>query len=190
MTDDEEDKPTVVLDLNALKKHKLKQEDDLSFISEELEFSVSSRPVESISHEKKQTLNSMEVKITHEFPIILFDFQSDFFEKEIKNLPTEFKYHVVKDIAGLNKFLGQKKLQLVFLNYDVSPKAVNQLTSQIKQKFPHVKTLITAKSISPEKAKIHAKTPSGADSYFQLPFKKEVLKDEIQKLIQKGLDKK
>ena len=37
---DEDDKPTVVLDLNLLKKQKLMQEEDLANIATELEFNT------------------------------------------------------------------------------------------------------------------------------------------------------
>ncbi len=181
MTDDEEDKPTVVLDLNALKKQKLKEEEDLSLLNQELEFSVGSYSG-PVSKDPRAAPVSNQKNLAPSLPVILFDFQSDFFQKELKNLPAKFDYHLVKDLPGLNKFLAQKKFQVIIFNYDVSPKAVNQLTSQIKQKFSHAKTLIVAKSISAEKAKIHAKTPSGADGYYQLPFKEEGFCNEVQKI--------
>jgi CheY-like chemotaxis protein len=183
MTDDEDDKPTVVLDLNALKKQKLKEEEDLSLLGSELEFSVHSATMPEA--DKKKTVITEERKVKSSFPVILFDFQTDFFHREIQLLPTEFDYHLVKDLQGLNKFLGQKKFQVVVLNYDAYPKAVNQLTAQIRQKFPHAKTMIIAKSISPEKAKAHAKTASGADGYYQLPLEASRLRNELLKICTK-----
>ena len=44
MSGDDDDKPTVVLDLNALKKQKLKQEEELANIESELEFNVNQSP--------------------------------------------------------------------------------------------------------------------------------------------------
>lgn len=189
MTDDEEDKPTVVLDLEALKKQKLKREEDLSLFNQDLEFSVGPETGSSAADKKIIPDPSAKGEVPS-FPIILFDFQSDFFQKEAPNLPKDLNFYVVKDLVGLNKFLGEKKFQIVILNYDASPKAVNQLTTQIRQKFPHAKTLIIAKNISPEKAKVHAKTASGADGYYQLPFQHEGLRNEIKKIHLQSVKKK
>lgn len=189
MSGDDDDKPTVVLDLNALKKQKLKQEEDLANMVQELEFAVGadensedeldigivSRPESSAPKPQSQ---KTQIKV------ILFDFQSDFFTKSVAKFPSGHEYHVVTTLPELNKFLSQKSFQIVVFNYDVSPKAVNQLTAQIKQKFPHIRTMIMARNISPEKAKIHAKTPSGANGYYQFPLEAKKIEAEFQKIHQ------
>lgn len=174
--DDEEDKPTVVLDLNALKKQKLKQEEELANMAQELEFAASNDlPPEPVEEFITQTH-----KVAHAIRVILFDFQSDFFEKSLSTFPQdEFEYLIARNLPELNKLLAHKEPQVVVFNYDANSKAVGQLCAQIKVKFPKSKTIIMAKNISPEKAKIHAKGPSGAKGYYQLPINSEKLKNEL-----------
>jgi hypothetical protein len=156
---EDDDKPTVVLDLNALKKEKLKQEEELANMASSIEFNVFQEP------DRPEVIQPKA-----DYDIILFDFQSDFFQKSLEKFPKGYNYHVVTTLNGLNVFLKSKKFQIVIFNYDANPKAVNQLCAQIKAKLPSTKTMIMAKNISPEKAKMHAKTPSGASGYFQLPI--------------------
>jgi hypothetical protein len=203
--DDDDDKPTVVLDLNALKKQKLRQEEDLANIAQELEFAVGPdaktktkvkpTPVKPIldpldSEEFAESFLAQQVQVEEEIKVeskemttvILFDFESDFFSKSKETFPSGYDYQIAKDLKALNKFLANKKFQICVFNYDVNPKAVNQLTAQIKQKFPLTKTLIMAKSISPEKAKLHAKTPYGANGYYQYPLESKKILSEFLKI--------
>lgn len=190
---EEDDKPTVVLDLNALKKQKLKQEEDLANIVSELEFNVgdvdSETYAQQVLKQKPQTQPKTQLpkKVVAKpiFTVILFDFQSDFFQKSKAKFPAGFNYQFAKDLSELNKFLAVKNFQVVVFNYDVNAKAVNQLTAQIKQKFPHTKTLIMARAISPEKAKVHAKTASGANGYYQFPLDAAKIEAELLKIYSK-----
>lgn len=187
MTSDDDDKPTVVLDLNALKKQKLKQEEELASIVQDLEFAVG--PDEGAETSAPKTVPESSApkatpQVVKSFNVILFDFQSDFFEKEKAKFPAGYQYIVAKTLPDLNKHLANKAFQIVVFNYDVNPKAVNTLTAQIKQKFPFTKTMIMAKAISPEKAKMHAKTPSGAHGYYQFPLDSKKIEMEFQKIHQ------
>jgi DNA-binding NarL/FixJ family response regulator len=177
---DEDDKPTVVLDLNALKKQKLAEEEKLAHIEEEIEFDV---------HGKEQSTDTITtVAATPEkdqFKVVLFDFQSDFFAKSIRHFPMGYDYVMATTLDELNNCLRSKDFQIVVMNYDINAKAVNQLSAQIKQKFPQSKVLIMARAISPEKAKIHAQTPSGASGYYQLPLETEKIEAEFQRIYQK-----
>jgi len=178
MSAEDEDKPTVVLDLNALKKQKLKQEEELASLVQDLEFGVG-------AEETSDALQAFEQPQDHpQFTVILFDFQSDYFQKNRANLPAGYDYKIASDLVDLNKFLGSKKFQIVVFNYDVNPKAVNQLSAQVKRKFPFTKTLIIASSISPKKAKIHAQTKYGAGGYYQLPFDSHRIETEFSKIYQ------
>lgn len=204
---DEDDKPTVVLDLNALKKQKLKAEEDLANIASELEFNVGetapaspkARPVPAQKPKPKPLPSAAEELDSEDFAeqfleqrqketskpkfaVILFDFQSDFFKKSLPQLPKGYDYKVVTDLNQLNTELRSKSFQIVVFNYDVNSKAVNQLTAQIKKKFPVTKTLIMARAISPEKAKIHAQTPSEASGYYQFPLNAEKVEKEFLKI--------
>lgn len=201
--EDEDDKPTVVLDLNALKKQKLKAEEDLANIASELEFNVGQdepAPKPKRPPPKMETTGTGEVDSetfaerfldqrekespasASQFKVLLFDFNSDFFQKSKAQFPKGFEYKVLKTLPELNQSLRSKDFQIVVFNYDVNPRAVNQLCAQIKQKFPVTKTMIMAKNISPEKARLHAKTPSGASGYYQFPLDPSKVEKEFQKI--------
>lgn len=191
MSVDDDDKPTVVLDLNALKKQKLKQEEELASLVQGLEFAVGAEEVPSEkpapAKPQTQTKTPAPAPVAKEaaaksFTVILFDFQSDFFQKAKAKFPQGYNYEVATTLDELNKFLAEKQFQICVFNYDVNPKAVNQLTSQIKRKFPHTKTMIMAKAISPEKAKVHAATPSGANGYYQFPLDAKKIEAEFLKI--------
>lgn len=190
MSSDDDDKPTVVLDLNALKKQKLKQEEDLANIASELEFAVgadekpAAAPVAKAPAPKEVSSPAVTAipSAQKSFTVILFDFQSDFFQKAKGQFPKGYNYQIATDLNQLNKFLANKNFQICVFNYDVNPKAVNQLTAQIKQKFPFTKTMIMAKAISPEKAKLHQKTPSGATGYYQFPLDSKKIEAEFLKI--------
>jgi hypothetical protein len=191
MSGDDDDKPTVVLDLNALKKQKLKQEEDLANIVQELEFAVGpdDKPASSSAPKPMPVAEAKSSPAVAQIPnaqkavtVILFDFQSDFFAKSKAQFPKGFDYQIATTLNDLNKFLANKTFQICVFNYDVNPKAVNQLTAQIKQKFPFTKTMIMAKAISPEKAKIHQKTPSGANGYYQFPLDSKKIESEFLKI--------
>ncbi len=188
---DEDDKPTVVLDLNALKKQKLKQEEDLANIASELEFNIppegeaGAELSEELPPAKSPGTNSKITPTTEaNIPVILFDFGSDFFQKSQAQFPKGFAYKVIKTLPELNQCLKYKGFQIVVFNYDANPKAVNQLCAQIKAKMPVTKTMIMAKAISPEKAKAHAKTASGASGYYQYPLEAAKIQKEFQKIQQ------
>ncbi len=174
---DEDDKPTVVLDLNALKKQKLADEEKLANIEEDIQFDViakttSDDTVTSVGHNpSKENLK-----------VVLFDFQSDFFQKSMRSLPAGYDYIMANSLDELNNCLRTKGFQIVVMNYDVNAKAVNQLSAQIKNKFPESKVLIVARAISPEKAKLHAQTAAGAAGYYQLPLDANRMNQEFQKI--------
>lgn len=211
---DEDDKPTVILDLNALKKEKLKKEEDLANMASDLEFiaPVTEHQVEEVSlpvmaqateislqpmmpdseffaeeflierSKAEPTQVPLEVK---KFPVILFDLNSDFFEKSLPQFPKGFEYKVVKTLNDLNQCLKSKDFQIVAFNYDGNPKAVNQLCAQIKTKKPMTKTIIMARAISPAKAQAHAKTASGAAGYYQYPLEQTKIEKEFEKIHQR-----
>lgn len=202
---DEDDKPTVVLDLNALKKQKLKAEEDLANIASELEFNIppegeeasadsedfaeqflqnrsKAAPVTPKSAGTNSKIPVAKAPSSGNFPVILFDFGSDFFAQSKAQFPKGFDYKIIKTLPELNSMLKAKSFQIVVFNYDGNPKAVNQLCAQIKAKMPTTKTMIMAKAISPEKAKMHAKTPSGAAGYVSHPLDAAKIEAEFKKI--------
>ncbi len=210
---DEDDKPTVVLDLNALKKQKLKQEEELANLASELEFNIPAEDavasdVDSedfaeqflenrakpsapapkpatpkVATSPKATPLPPKTVPAAGVPVILFDFESDFFAKSKAHFPNGYEYKVIKTLAELNQCLKNKNFQIAVFNYDANPKAVNQLCAQIKAKMPSTKTMIVAKAISSEKAKAHAKTASGAAGYYQLPLDTAKIENEFKKIV-------
>lgn len=179
--DDEDDKPTVVLDLNALKKQKLAEEEKLAHIEDEIQFDVLENEQSSEAEPEAELQTEKE-----QIRIVLFDFQTDFFSKNMKHFPAGFDYITATTLDELNSCLRTQGFQIVVMNYDINAKAVNQLSAQIKQKFQSSKVLIMAKAISPDKAKIHAKTPSGAAGYFQLPLNAQKIEEEFQRIKEKS----
>ena len=187
----EDDKATVVLDLNALKKQKMKQEEELANIGSELEFNVGKEEGEGFSVDDFQSQvipeeiredEPAEEKLKAEFPIIFLDLQSDYFKKNEGLLPRGYNYKIINSLEQLNQQLKNKSFQILVLNYDVNPKVINQISAQVKTKFPFTRTMILAKAISPEKAKVHAKTSSGANGYYQLPLDADRFEKEIGKI--------
>lgn len=177
---DEDDKPTVVLDLNALKKQKLFEEEKLAHIEDEIQFDVLSKEKE-VDEENTMTLVG-QAPSKENLKVVLFDFQADFFAKSMRHFPAGYDYIMATSLEELNNCLRTKGFQIVVMNYDVNAKAVNQLSTQIKNKFPESRVLIVAKAISPEKAKMHAQTPAGAAGYYQLPLDPNRMNQEFQKI--------
>lgn len=173
--DNEDDKPTVVLDLNALKKKKQEQEDSLANIASELEFGIGNN----------DQVENLEAEQVTSFSVIYFDFQSTFFEST-NIFVSGYQNKIVKTLEELNQELKNKEFQIVVFNYDANPKAVNQLCAQIKQKKPFTKTIIVAKSISKDKAIAHSKTPSGANGYISAPLSLEKFEQEFQRIYQEN----
>ena len=166
MSDNEDDKATVVLNLDELKK--LKEQKDSPVSSNEIEFASPEAPKKDVS---KKT------------PVILFDFKSSFFKENINVFPKELDCKLIDNLQDLNKELSEKVKKVVIFNYNYAPKAVNQLCAQIKVKFSYVNTMIIAKGLSAEKAKAHQESKSGANSYLAHPFSSEQLMNELQKIL-------
>ena len=92
------------------------------------------------------------------------------------------EFSVISELKDLNSSMQEDGDKVVIFNYNAAPKAVNQLTVQIKAKFPHVKTIIMAKNLSDEKAMQHKKTKSGAHAYLSIPFNKEKFITTVKKV--------
>ncbi|HXH30301.1 MAG TPA: hypothetical protein VNJ01_05790 [Bacteriovoracaceae bacterium] len=176
---DEDDKPTVKLDLNALKNQALKKEEELARVAADLEFSTHKKSQGTRTRTKIPKLDPRLKKPV----VILFDLDSDFFEKSLKQLPQNYDYQLVKTLAEFNKKL--KTAQIVVFNYDLHAKAASQLIVQIKKKLPKLKCLLMASAISPAKAKLHAKTPAGAHGYYQFPLDAGKVAVEFQEVLKK-----
>lgn len=181
MSGNEDDKPTVVLDLKALQEQEKNKDTELEEIASDLSFTAGTGTQDAPMEEFKIDLEepvSDEKKL-----VVLFDYNSQYFSNNQSKFPQEFEYVVVTDLKELNKHLQSDGTKAVVFNYNAAPKAANQLCAQIKSKFPSARTLIIAKNLSPEKAQAHAKSSSGANGYVSAPFKLSALKDEINKIL-------
>lgn len=177
---DEDDKATVVLDINALKKEMAeKKAAGDETIEQDIEFSVTSSNIDIQSSESQDEQepelilgDELEDELLEEekLKVVLFDLNSEYFTKLSAKLPDTFEYIIVKELKELNKVLLSKEEVVIMFNYNAAPKAVNQLTSQIKAKFAHAKTVIMAKGLSEEKTQQHKDSKAGANGYLSVPF--------------------
>ena len=163
MNNDEDDKATVVLNINELKKLKEHQE----------------IPAEAVDIEFTQPDEIKESKIS----IILFDHKSSFFKDNFETFPKDQDIKIIDDLQKLNKEISSNEQRVVVFNYNTAPKDVNQLCAQIKERFKKVKTIIVAKGLSQEKAKLHQESKSGANAYITFPFTTEQIREGFKKVI-------
>lgn len=170
MSGDEDDKATVVIDLNALKKQKEMQDNQISDMASSLEFAVG-------------TNDSINTK--SEIPVLLFDFGKGHFELEKKNLGSLFHYQTIKDLASLNNELKKKTPLIVMFYFDANPKAANQLCAQLKAKFTHAQTVIVAKNLNEKKVQIHQSSPAGASGYIALPLDADKVTQVLESVLNK-----
>jgi len=176
MSGDEDDKATVVIDINALKKEKEKKEKEIAEFAGSLEFGVDSSASEPLSGEKDEA----------QVPVLFFEFGGKTFAEMKMQLPTDIDYQIVKDLPQLNDWLKKKIPLVVVFAFDVNPKAINQLCAQLKVKFKHVHTVIVAKKLSAEKVKMHKASPAGAAGYVQYPFTKADMSQALVPILAKA----
>lgn len=171
--DNEDDKPTVVLDLIKLRKEQESKEASLAKIAAEIEFNVI---------DSKSPAAESPKKTAQKLAILFYDFNNDFFSNAKQHFPMGSDSKICSALNELSAHLKSQKFQLVVFLYDQNPKGVNQLSAQIKQKFPQTKVIIVAKNISPEKAKLHAATPAGAHGYLALPLEVSKVQQQLDKI--------
>lgn len=183
--DEEDDKPTVVLDLETLRSqvNQNQIQDELDEISSELEFTAGTDPAQKIPDSASDSSQKSERPVKRE-QVVLFDFNSQYFTQNKDNFPQDYQYKIVYSLEELNQELRKEGSKAILFNYNAAPKAVNQLCAQIKQKFSSAKTVILAKNLSEDKARAHRNTKSGANAYLSAPFKPS----EFGQAIKKALD--
>jgi hypothetical protein len=157
MGNSRDDKATVVLNLEALKKEQQIKDNELKDAAEGLEFNTDFESTE------------LEVK-SEGIPVILFDFKSELFSNSIDLFPKNYQYKIITTLPELNNEIKKRIPQIIFFNYASDTVAINKLLAQLKAKFKEIKTVVVAKNLAPDKALAHQKTASGASSYLSLPF--------------------
>lgn len=169
MSGDEDDKATVVIDLNALKKEKERKEKEIAEMAVDLEFATdASDPAAAQAKPKSASA-----------PVLLFDFGGSFFTEHKAHIPTDLDTKLVTGLPDLNNWLKKKTPLVVVFAFEANPKAVNQLCAQLKAKFKHVRTVIVAKNLSPDKVKLHQASPAAAAAYVKVPFTKDEFKKAL-----------
>lgn len=185
MNNEEDDKPTVVLDLNALKKELAENAKVSDEVTQDIEFAVhqdtDTHKLDELSLDESLD-EEIDLSEEQHQRVVFFDFQSQYFSKLLPKLPEgHFNYEIISELKDLNAILQSKEAVTVVFNYNAAPKAVNQLTAQIKAKFAVTKTVIVAKGLSAEKAELHRKSKSGANAYLSVPFSIEKFEETIKK---------
>lgn len=118
------------------------------------------------------------------FTVLLFDFKSEYFKENRKDLPRGYKYVYVNGLKELSSKLRTSEFQVLFLNYDVDAKTVNKICAEVNRKFPSTKVIIGSKKIDPKQAQIHSRTEFGASGYYEFPLDCARLDADLVKLKQ------
>jgi CheY-like chemotaxis protein len=196
MNEEDEDKPTVILDFSKLKEE-LNQEELLNDQEVDQLFSkdtkVESDFSEQTEHEDDQLFsNDLEEEINgieedveeKENNIYLLDYNNDYFKTNDNFASFADQLQIIEQIEQLNDVLSEAVDCIIVFYYNAFPKVINQLTGQIKTKFPNAKTIIIAKNLSAEKAQQHSQSKYGADSYLSDPFDENELLKTINTLLE------
>jgi hypothetical protein len=189
---DEDDKATVVIDLNKLRKEKEKQDKDLSNFAESLEFNLEeSAPVAAPRPKVKEPTPAPIVpkamphpKVMSALPVVMFEFGGNLFAQLKQEFPDNHKFHMVNTVPELNGWLKKKTPFVVCLPLDVNPKSVNQLCVQLKAKFSLVHVVLVGKTLTETKIAAHKNSPAKAGSYLVYPFSSDDLKAVLDKISQ------
>lgn len=179
MTDERDDESTIIIDFkslneSSLKKKKAELSENAQF--EELEFNIP-------DDEKDEVIALTQSNILDDIncPLYYLEYKTEFFQKIefAKNFKTATS---ISNIQDLNTAMVQKEPSILLIYYNASPKLSNQITLQVKNKFPDTKTVIIAKNLSDEKSKLHAKSKYSANEYISYPFQTEELELKLKAL--------
>ena len=164
----DDEKPTVVLDFNAIKAQLNAQEDILANddVIQDLEFATDNDLESNVN-----APDDKEVMITKK--VYAFSYKTRYFaENKSKLTDSKISLNIIQEVKELNEVLTNDPNSIIIFYYNSLPKAVNQLSAQIKEKFPNTKTLIIAKNLSTDKAQQHRASKFGANAYLNDPFKR------------------
>lgn len=176
---DEDDKATVVIDLNKLKKEKEKQEKELANVAESLEFNLASDDDAPVT----PTIPGSAAKPAPAtgLPVVFFEFGQTLFTKLKAQLPSGPEYHFAAQLPEINAWIKKRTPFVLCLPLDVNPKAINQLCVQLRAKYPHVKVVVVSQVLTADKIALHQKSPAKANAYMGYPFSKADLSSVLDR---------
>lgn len=168
MSGEEDDKATVVIDLNALRREKENKEKEIAGLADALSFGT-----------------DLDLVAESSQPVLFFDFGTKVFAPLAGEFPAGMDCKIISDLPSLNAWIKKKEPVVLVFAFDANPKAVNQLSAQLKAKFKHVTTVLAAKNLSPDKIRAHQASVAGAHAYIKMPFARTELGTILKKLVDK-----
>lgn len=173
---DKTDVSTIVLDFNNMKS-KLDEKEDI--VQDDASLADLEFGTNTLSDQDSTSLQTLMPKRK----IFLISYKTKYFDSKkdiFDNLPNT---EMLEDITKLNKAITDHPDALFIMFFNDTPKAVNQISEQLKRKFPQASSIIIAKKLSAEKAKQHKESKYGADAYLNEPFVLEDLEEKLELLI-------
>ncbi len=169
--------------------HELASKKQVDTIDQDIEFAVhdeTSPNIASSSNElslEEEIEDEVDLLGTEKPKIVFFDYSSQYFSKLAPKLPQDnYEFNIISELKDLNNYLQSGQSIVVIFHYNAAPKAVNQLSTQIKAKFPSAKTIIVAKGLSKAKADAHQKSKAGANAYLSVPFSVKQFTEVIESI--------
>lgn len=156
----QDDLSTLILDFDSIKEHLGEQEDILGVDeAQELEFSTEETQAKPAVKPQRNTLK-----------LYLFSYQTNYFKKNKTFFKENSSPVLCPELKDLNQVISKQKNATIVFYYNDSPKVINQLSMQIRTKFPSIRTIIIAKNLSEKKALAHKNSQYGASFYLAEPF--------------------
>lgn len=177
---EDEDKATVVLDISTLKSQ-LEENEDIISQDESLNNLQFGASEESLDESLEEQINE-DISTEPQKNVYFFQYKTSYFSDNDSFFKQAINFEVLSDIKELNAVLTNDPSSIIVFYYNSLPKAINQLSMQIKTKFTNTSTIIIAKNLSASKAQQHHESKYGADSYLNDPFTVEDLEKTVSKL--------
>lgn len=152
---EEDDKPTVVLDLNKLKEELKTKKGTSHMVEQDIEIDFSASPEPPLNETKKDK------------NIVFFELQGEDILSSLYH-EASFSSRIINGLQELNKVIKEDRLNIVFY-YGIHQKTVATLLKQINSKKLPINTILLAKNLSEQKAQAHKKTLSAAKEYLSYP---------------------
>lgn len=160
----QDDVSTIVLDFGKLKSKLNEQEDILLDGNDIPELSFST------DLENNKESNTALHKISPKRKIFLIEYKTHFFDQHRVLFSELSNCESVNDLPTLNKAITEFPNALFIMYFNDTPKAINQISEQLKRKFENADSIIIAKNLSSAKAKQHKASKYGASAYLNDPF--------------------